>query len=82
MVGFFFVWRFCLALMVVSAYARCAKPTYADLRSDPHGANAKVIANVRGGGMRPGGAHHDHEVTDPGCSSDEKKATLRAAFVI
>ena len=60
-------------LRVPLAYALRAKPTYADLRRPTptygqtlNSANAKVIANVRGG-MRPSGAHPDHEVTDPGC---------------
>ena len=45
-------------------------------------AHAKVIANGRGGGMRPSGAHPDHEVTDPSLrlgptlkAADEKKPT-------
>ncbi|MDI3296385.1 hypothetical protein, partial [Janthinobacterium tructae] len=84
--GFFSSGGFVWCWWCLSAYALRAKPTYADLRSAPHGANAKVIANERGGGMRPSGAHPDHEVTDPGCSATayvtgEKKAARSAAFL-
>ncbi|WP_230492398.1 MULTISPECIES: hypothetical protein, partial [unclassified Janthinobacterium] len=59
----------CLAPLVVSDYARSAKPTYAD----PHERQRKPL-RLRHGGSDPGYCNANQ--------ATKKKAALRAAFVI